>query len=243
MATDSNNKDRFSARGSRRELEKRDRFRKLLIAVNIILVLILFPAAVWGKQALAAGEELMPASAYYDAGGHGEYDDQLNGEASSPERGSAAAGQVPTGTAPATSGQVPTGTAPATAGQVPTGTAPATSGQVPTGTAPATAGQVLTEAGQISTTTGQAPAASGLTDKAVEAAGQPETPGVQGEGDSTVQANKAAARQMEIRRAGKAFMPDITILLIFASMFIIFACAVIVRTEFERGKKRRRKRA
>ena len=231
MATDSNNKDRFSARGSRRELEKGDRYRKLLIAVNIILVLILFPAAVWGKQALAAGEELMPASAYYDAGGHGEYDDQLNGEASSPERGSAA------------SGQVSTGTAPATAGQVPTGTAPATSGQVPTGTAPATAGQVLTEAGQISTTTGQAPAASGLTDKAVEAAGQPETPGVQGEGDSTVQANKAAARQMEIRRAGKAFMPDITILLIFASMFIIFACAVIVRTEFERGKKRRRKRA
>ena len=207
MATDSNNKDRFSARGSRRELEKGDRYRKLLIAVNIILVLILFPAAVWGKQALAAGEELMPASAYYDAGGHGEYDDQLNGEASSPERGSAA------------------------------------SGQVSTGTAPATAGQVLTEAGQISTTTGQAPAASGLTDKAVEAAGQPETPGVQGEGDSTVQANKAAARQMEIRRAGKAFMPDITILLIFASMFIIFACAVIVRTEFERGKKRRRKRA
>ena len=231
MATDSNNKDRFSARGSRRELEKRDRYRKLLIAVNIILVLILFPAAVWGKQALAAGEELMPASAYYDAGGHGEYDDQLNGEASSPERGSAA------------SGQVSTGTAPATAGQVPTGTAPATSGQVPTGTAPATAGQVLTEAGQISTTTGQAPAASGLTDKAVEAAGQPETSEVQGEGDSTVQANKAAVRQMEIRRAGKAFMPDITILLIFASMFIIFACAVIVRTEFERGKKRRRKRA
>ena len=231
MATDSNNKDRFSARGSRRELEKRDRFRKLLIAVNIILVLILFPAGVWGKQALAAGEELMPASAYYDAGGHGEYDAQLNGEASSPERGSAA------------SGQVSTGTAPATAGQVPTGTAPATSGQVPTGTAPATAGQVLTEAGQISTTTGQAPAASGLTDKAVEAAGQPETSEVQGEGDSTVQANKAAARQMEIRRAGKAFMPDITILLIFASMFIIFACAVIVRTEFERGKKRRRKRA
>lgn len=207
MATDSNNKDRFSARGSRRELEKRDRFRKLLIAVNIILVLILFPAGVWGKQALAAGEELMPASAYYDAGGHGEYDDQLNGEASSPERGSAA------------------------------------SGQVSTGTAPATAGQVLTEAGQISTTTGQAPAASGLTDKAVEAAGQPETSEVQGEGDSTVQANKAAVRQMEIRRAGKAFMPDITILLIFASMFIIFACAVIVRTEFERGKKRRRKRA
>ena len=207
MATDSNNKDRFSARGSRRELEKRDRFRKLLIAVNIILVLILFPAGVWGKQALADGEELMPASAYYDAGGHGEYDDQLNGEASSPERGSAAAGQVPTGTAPAT------------------------------------AGQVLTEAGQISTTTGQAPAASGLTDKAVEAAGQPETSEVQGEGDSTVQANKAAVRQMEIRRAGKAFMPDITILLIFASMFIIFACAVIVRTEFERGKKRRRKRA
>ena len=160
MATDSNNKDRFSARGSRRELEKRDRYRKLLIAVNIILVLILFPAGVWGKQVLAAGEELMPASAYYDAGGHGEYDDQLNGEASSPERGSAA------------------------------------SGQVSTGTAPATAGQVLTEAGQ-----------------------------------------------MEIRRAGKAFMPDITILLIFASMFIIFACAVIVRTEFERGKKRRRKRA
>lgn len=207
MATDSNNKDRFSARGSRRELEKRDRYRKLLIAVNIILVLILFPAGVWGKQALAAGEELMPASAYYDAGGHGEYDDQLNGEASSPERGSAA------------------------------------SGQVSTGTAPATAGQVLTEAGQISTTTGQAPAASGLTDKAVEAAGQPETPGIQGEGDNTVQANKAAVRQMEIRRAGKAFMPDITILLIFASMFIIFACAVIVRTEFERGKKRRRKRA
>ena len=207
MATDSNNKDRFSARGSRRELEKRDRYRKLLIAVNIILVLILFPAGVWGKQALAAGEELMPASAYYDAGGHGEYDDQLNGEASSPERGSAA------------------------------------SGQVSTGTAPATAGQVLTEAGQISTTTGQAPAASGLTDKAVEAAGQPETSEVQGEGDSPVQANKAAARQMEIRRAGKAFMPDITILLIFASMFIIFACAVIVRTEFERGKKRRRKRA
>ena len=207
MATDSNNKDRFSARGSRRELEKRDRFRKLLIAVNIILVLILFPAGVWGKQALAAGEELMPASAYYDAGGHGEYDDQLNGEASSPERGSAA------------------------------------SGQVSTGTAPATAGQVLTEAGQISTTTGQAPAASGLTDKAVEAAGQPETSEVQGEGDSTVQADKAAVRQMEIRRAGKAFMPDITILLIFASMFIIFACAVIVRTEFERGKKRRRKRA
>ena len=207
MATDSNNKDRFSARGSRRELEKRDRYRKLLIAVNIILVLILFPAAVWGNQALAAGEELMPASAYYDAGGHGEYDDQLNGEASSPERGSAA------------------------------------SGQVSTGTAPATAGQVLTEAGQISTTTGQAPAASGLTDKAVEAAGQPETSEVQGEGDSTVQANKAAVRQMEIRRAGKAFMPDITILLIFASMFIIFACAVIVRTEFERGKKRRRKRA
>ena len=231
MATDSNNKDRFSARGSRRELEKRDRYRKLLIAVNIILVLILFPAGVWGKQALADGEELMPASAYYDDGGHGEYDAQLNGEASSPERGSAA------------SGQVSTGTAPATAGQVPTGTAPATSGQVPTGTAPATAGQVLTEAGQISTTTGQAPAASGLTDKAVEAAGQPETPGVQGEGDSTVQANKAAVRQMEIRRAGKAFMPDITILLIFASMFIIFACAVIVRTEFERGKKRRRKRA
>ena len=207
MATDSNNKDRFSARGSRRELEKRDRYRKLLIAVNIILVLILFPAGVWGKQALAAGEELMPASAYYDAGGHGEYDDQLNGEASSPERGSAASGQVSTGTAPATAGQVPT------------------------------------EAGQISTTTGQAPAASGLTDKAVEAAGQPETSEVQGEGDSTVQANKAAARQMEIRRAGKAFMPDITILLIFASMFIIFACAVIVRTEFERGKKRRRKRA
>ena len=207
MATDSNNKDRFSARGSRRELEKRDRYRKLLIAVNIILVLILFPAGVWGKQALAAGEELMPASAYYDAGGHGEYDDQLNGEASSPERGSAA------------------------------------SGQVSTGTAPATAGQVLTEAGQISTATGQAPAASGLTDKAVEAAGQPETPGIQGEGDNTVQANKAAVRQMEIRRAGKAFMPDITILLIFASMFIIFACAVIVRTEFERGKKRRRKRA
>ena len=172
MATDSNNKDRFSARGSRRELEKRDRFRKLLIAVNIILVLILFPAGVWGKQVLAAGEELMPASAYYDAGGHGEYDDQLNGEASSPERGSAASGQVSTGTAPATAGQVPNGTA------------------------PATAGQVLTEAGQ-----------------------------------------------MEIRRAGKAFMPDITILLIFASMFIIFACAVIVRTEFERGKKRRRKRA
>ena len=160
MATDSNNKDRFSARGSRRELEKRDRYRKLLIAVNIILVLILFPAGVWGKQALAAGEELMPASAYYDAGGHGEYDDQLNGEASSPERGLAASGQVSTGTAPATAGQVPT------------------------------------EAGQ-----------------------------------------------MEIRRAGKAFMPDITILLIFASMFIIFACAVIVRTEFERGKKRRRKRA
>lgn len=207
MATDSNNKDRFSARGSRRELEKRDRYRKLLIAVNIILVLILFPAGVWGKQALAAGEELMPASAYYDAGGHGEYDDQLNGEASSPERGSAA------------------------------------SGQVSTGTAPATAGQVLTEAGQISTTTGQAPAASGLTDKAVEAAGQPETSEVQGEGDSTVQANKAAVRQMEIRRAGKAFMPDITILLIFASMFIIFACAVIVRTELERGKKRRRKKA
>ena len=201
MATDSNNKDRFSARGSRRELEKRDRYRKLLIAVNIILVLILFPAGVWGKQALAAGEELMPASAYYDAGGHGEYDDQLNGEASSPERGSAASGQVSTGTAP-----------------------------------------VLT-AGQISTTTVQTPAASGLTDKAVEAAGQPETSEVQGEGDSTVQANKAAARQMEIRRAGKAFMPDITILLIFASMFIIFACAVIVRTEFERGKKRRRKRA
>ena len=219
MATDSNNKDRFSARGSRRELEKRDRFRKLLIAVNIILVLILFPAGVWGKQALAAGEELMPASAYYDAGGHGEYDDQLNGEASSPERGSAASGQVSTGTAPATAGQVPTGTAPATAGQVPT------------------------EAGQISTTTVQTPAASGLTDKAVEAAGQPETPGVQGEGDSTVQANKAAARQMEIRRAGKAFMPDITILLVFASMFIIFACAVIVRTELEIGKKRRRKRA
>ena len=215
MATDSNNKDRFSAKGSRRELEKRDRYRKLFIAVNIILVLILFPAAVWGKQALAAGEELMPASAYYDAGGHGEYDDQLNGEASSPERGSAASGQVSTGTAPATAGQ----------------------------TAPATAGQVLTEAGQISTTTGQAPAASGLTDKAVEAAGQPETPGIQGEGDNTVQANKAAVRQMEIRRAGKAFMPDITILLIFASMFIIFACAVIVRTEFERGKKRRRKRA
>ena len=207
MATDSNNKDRFSARGSRRELEKRDRFRKLLIAVNIILVLILFPAGVWGKQALAAGEELMPASAYYDAGGHGEYDDQLNGEASSPERGSAASGQVSTGTAPATAGQVPT------------------------------------EAGQISTTTVQTPAASGLTDKAVEAAGQPETSEVQGEGDSTVQANKAAVRQMEIRRAGKAFMPDITILLIFASMFIIFACAVIVRTEFERGKKRRRKRA
>ena len=152
----------------------------------------------------------MPASAYYDAGGHGEYDDQLNGEASSPERGSAASGQVSTGTAPATAGQVPTGTAPATSGQVPTGTAPA---------------------------------ASGLTDKAVEAAGQPETSEVQGEGDSTVQANKAAVRQMEIRRAGKAFMPDITILLIFASMFIIFACAVIVRTEFERGKKRRRKRA
>jgi hypothetical protein len=207
MATDSNNKDRFSARGSRRELEKRDRYRKLLIAVNIILVLILFPAGVWGKQALAAGEELMPASAYYDDGGHGGYDTQLNGEASSPERGSAA------------------------------------SGQVSTGTAPATAGQVLTEAGQISTITGQAPAASGLTDKAVEAAGQPETSEVQGEGDSTVQANKAAVRQMEIRRAGKAFMPDITILLIFASMFIIFACAVIVRTEFERGKKRRRKRA
>ena len=207
MATDSNNKDRFSARGSRRELEKRDRYRKLLIAVNIILVLILFPAGVWGKQALADGEELMPASAYYDDGGHGVYDAQLNGEASSPERGSAA------------------------------------SGQVSNGTAPATAGQVLTEAGQISTTTGQAPAASGLTDKAVEAAGQPETSEVQGEGDSTVQANKAAVRQMEIRRAGKAFMPDITILLIFASMFIIFACAVIVRTEFERGKKRRRKRA
>ena len=218
MATDSNNKDRFSARGSRRELEKRDRYRKLLIAVNIILVLILFPAGVWGKQALAAGEELMPASAYYDAGGHGEYDDQLNGEASSPERGSAASGQVSTGTAPATAGQVPTGTAPATAGQVPT------------------------EAGQISTTTVQPPAASGLTDKAVEAAGQPETPGVQGERDSTVQANKPAARQMEIRRAGKAFMPDITILLVFASMFIIFACAVIVRTELEIGKKRRRKR-
>ena len=207
MATDSNNKDRFFARGSRRELEKRDRYRKLVIAVNIILVLILFPAGVWGKQALAAGEELMPASAYYDAGGHGEYDDQLNGEASSPERGSAASGQVSTGTAPATAGQVPT------------------------------------EAGQISTTTVQTPAASGLTDKAVEAAGQPETSEVQGEGDSTVQANKAAVRQMEIRRAGKAFMPDITILLIFASMFIIFACAVIVRTEFERGKKRRRKRA
>ena len=231
MATDCNNKHGFSAWDKRRMSEKRDRYRKLLIAVNIILVLILFPAGVWGKQALAAGEELMPASAYYDAGGHGEYDDQLNGEASSPERGSAA------------SGQVSTGTAPATAGQVPTGTAPATSGQVPTGTAPATAGQVLTEAGQISTTTGQAPAASGLTDKAVEAAGQPETSEVQGEGDSTVQANKAAVRQMEIRRAGKAFMPDITILLIFASMFIIFACAVIVRTEFERGKKRRRKRA
>ena len=175
----------------------------------------------------------MPASAYYEDGGHGGYDAQFNGEASSPERGSAASGQVPTAT----------GTAPATAGQVPNGTSPATSGQVPTGTAPATAGQVLTEAGQISTTTGQAPAASGLTDKAVEAAGQPETSEVQGEGDSTVQANKAAVRQMEIRRAGKAFMPDITILLIFASMFIIFACAVIVRTEFERGKKRRRKRA
>ena len=230
MATDSNNKDRFSARGSRRELEKRDRYRKLLIAVNIILVLILFPAGVWGKQALAAGEELMPASAYYDAGGHGEYDDQLNGEASSPERGSAA------------SGQVSTGTAPATAGQVPTGTAPATSGQVPTGTAPATAGQVLTEAGQISTTTGQAPATGGQVENIVDVAGGQETPVVQGAGDSAVQSNKAVANQLELRRAGKAFMPDFTILLVFASMFIIFACAVSVRTEFERGKKRRRKR-
>ena len=231
MATDSNNKDRFSARGSRRELEKRDRYRKLLIAVNIILVLILFPAGVWGKQALAAGEELMPASAYYDAGGHGEYDDQLNGEASSPERGSAA------------SGQVSTGTAPATAGQVPTGTAPATSGQVPTGTAPATAGQVLTEAGQISTTTGQAPATGGQVENIVDVAGGQETPVVQGAGDSAVQSNKAVANQLELRRAGKAFMPDFTILLTFASMIIILACVVIVRTEVERGKKRRRKRA
>ena len=231
MATDSNNKDRFSARGSRRELEKRDRYRKLLIAVNIILVLILFPAGVWGKQALAAGEELMPASAYYDAGGHGEYDDQLNGEASSPERGSAA------------SGQVSTGTAPATAGQVPTGTAPATSGQVPTGTAPATAGQVLTEAGQISTTTGQAPATGGQVENIVDVAGGQETPVVQGAGDSAVQSNKAVANQLELRRVGKAFMPDFTILLTFASMFIIFACVVIVRTEVERGKKGRRKGA
>ena len=231
MATDSNNKDRFSARGSRRELEKRDRYRKLLIAVNIILVLILFPAGVWGKQALADGEELMPASAYYDAGGHGEYDDQLNGEASSPERGSAA------------SGQVSTGTAPATAGQVPTGTAPATAGQVPNGTSPATAGQVLTEAGQISTTTGQAPATGGQVENAVDVAGGQETPVVQGAGDSAVQSNKAVANQLELRRAGKAFMPDFTILLTFASMFIIFACVVIVRTEVERGKKRRRKRA
>ena len=231
MATDSNNKDRFSARGSRRELEKRDRYRKLLIAVNIILVLILFPAGVWGKQALADGEELMPASAYYDAGGHGEYDDQLNGEASSPERGSAA------------SGQVSTGTAPATAGQVPTGTAPATAGQVPNGTSPATAGQVLTEAGQISTTTGQAPATGGQVENAVDVAGGQETPVVQGAGDSAVQSNKAVANQLELRRVGKAFMPDFTILLTFASMFIIFACVVIVRTEVERGKKRRRKRA
>ena len=219
MATDSNNKDRFSARGSRRELEKRDRFRKLLIAVNIILVLILFPAGVWGKQALAAGEELMPASAYYDAGGHGEYDDQLNGEASSPERGSAASGQVSTGTAPATAGQVPTGTA------------------------LATAGQVLTEAGQISTTTGQAPATGGQVENIVDVAGGQETPVVQGAGDSAVQSNKAVANQLELRRVGKAFMPDFTILLTFASMFIIFACVVIVRTELERGKKRRRKKA
>lgn len=218
MATDSNNKDRFSARGSRRELEKRDRYRKLLIAVNIILVLILFPAGVWGKQALAAGEELMPASAYYDAGGHREYDAQLHGEAPSPEYESVSAGQVPTGTAPAAAGQVPTGTA------------------------PATAGQVLTEAGQISTTTGQAPATGGQAEKAVEAVGGSETPGVQGAGDSAVQANKANAKQMEIRRAGKAFMPDFTVLITFASMIIIWACVIIVRTELVRGKKRRRKR-
>ena len=221
MATDSNNKDRFSARGSRRELEKRDRYRKLVIAVNIILVLILFPAGVWGNPALAAGEALMPASAYYEDGGHGGYDAQFNGEASSPERGSAASGQVPTAT----------------------GTAPATAGQVPNGTAPATAGQVLTEAGQISTTTGQAPATGGQVENAVDVAGGQETPVVQEAGDSAVQSNKAVANQLELRRAGKAFMPDFTILLTFASMFIIFACVVIVRTEVERGKKGRRKRA
>lgn len=207
MATDSNNKSRFSARGNRRVLEKRDRYRKLVIAVNIILVLILFPAAVWGNQALADGEALMPASAYYDDGGHGEYDAQLNGEVSSPERESAGAGQVPTGTAPAT------------------------------------AGQVLTEAGQISTTTGQAPATGGQVENAVEAAGGQETPVVQGAGDSAVQVNKAVANQMELRRAGKVFMPDITILLMFASMIIILAGVIIVRTELEREKKRRRKRA
>ena len=233
MATESNNKDRFSARGNRRVLEKRDRYRKLVIAVNIILVLILFPAGVWGNPALAAGEALMPASAYYEDGGHGGYDAQFNGEASSPERGSAASGQVPTAT----------GTAPATAGQVPNGTSPATSGQVPTGTAPATSGQVLTEAGQISTTTGQAPATGGQVENIVDVAGGQETPVVQGAGDSAVQSNKAVANQLELRRAGKAFMPDFTILLTFASMIIILACVVIVRTELERGKKRRRKRA
>ncbi len=221
MATDSNNKSRFSARGNRRVLEKRDRYRKLVIAVNIILVLILFPAGVWGNPALAAGEALMPASAYYEDGGHGGYDAQFNGEASSPERGSAASGQVPTTT----------------------GTAPATAGQVPNGTSPATAGQVLTEAGQISTTTGQAPATGGQVENAVDVAGGQETPVVQGAGDSAVQSNKAVANQLELRRVGKAFMPDFTILLTFASMFIIFACVVIVRTELERGKKGRRKRA
>ena len=219
MATDSNNKSRFSARGNRRVLEKRDRYRKLVIAVNIILVLILFPAGVWGNPALAAGEALMPASAYYEDGGHGGYDAQFNGEASSPERGSAASGQVSTGTAPATAGQVPTGTA------------------------PAASGQVLTEAGQISTTTGQVPATGGQVENAVDVAGGQETPVVQGAGDSAVQSNKAVANQLELRRVGKAFMPDFTILLTFASMFIIFACVVIVRTELERGKKGRRKRA
>ena len=99
MATDSNNKDRFSARGSRRELEKRDRYRKLLIAVNIILVLILFPAGVWGKQALAAGAcpvvvEICPASV---------------------KTCPAVAGAVPVGTCPDVAGAVPVGTCPAAA--------------------------------------------------------------------------------------------------------------------------------
>ena len=195
MATDCNNKHGFSAWDKRRMSEKRDRYRKLLIAVNIILALLFFPAAVWGNKALAAGEASMPASAYYDAGGHGENDARLNGEVSSTVRQSTEAGQV------------------------------------------------LTEAGQISTTTGQAPAAAGQAEKPVEAVAGQETPAVQGAGDSAVQANKANAYQMEIRRAGKAFMPYFTVLLTFASMIIILACVVIVRMEVERGKKRRRKRA